>query len=123
MLVFRNELMADYDPNYVGKQMMAVVTFFNQWLRLKLNIQKSDWPEHEQSPPEPYNDAEIVALEAHTKGKTNLLVRLFRSTGCRDMEVAHLTDTDISPRTKEILASVAGTSGSPRPRQARAASQ
>ena len=103
VLVFRNELMDDYDPSYVGKQMMAVVTFFNQWLRLKLNIQKSDWPESEQNPPEPYSDAEIVALETHTKGKTNLLVRLFRSTGCRDMEVAHLNDTDISPRTKEIL--------------------
>jgi hypothetical protein len=103
VLTFRNELMVDYDPEYVGKQMMAVVTFFNQWLRLKLNIQKCDWPEHEQNPPEPYIDAEIVGLETHTKGKTNLLVRLFRSTGCRDMEVAHLTDADISPRTKEIL--------------------
>lgn len=103
VLTFRNELMVDYDPEYVGKQMISVVTFFNQWLRLKLNIQKCDWPEHEQNPPEPYIDAEIVALETHTKGKTNLMVRLFRSTGCRDMEVAHLTDTDISPRTKEIL--------------------
>ena len=103
VLTFRNELMVDYDPEYVGKQMMAVVTFFNQWLRLKLNIQKCDWPEYAQNPPEPYIDAEIVALETHTKGKTNLLVRLFRSTGCRDMEIAHLTDTDISPRTKEIL--------------------
>jgi hypothetical protein len=45
--------MVDYDPEYVGKQMMAVVTFLNQWLRLKLNIQKCDWPEHEQNPPEP----------------------------------------------------------------------
>ena len=97
------EVMADYDPSYVGKQMMAVVTFFNQWLRLKLNIQKSDWPEYEQNPPEPYGDAEIVALETHTKGKTNLSVRLFRSMGCRDMEVAHLNDTDSSPRTKKIL--------------------
>ena len=103
VLAFRNQLMAEYDPNYVRKQMMAVVTFFNQWLRLKLNIQRSDWPEHEQSPPEPYNDAEIVALEAHTKDKTNLLVRLLRSVGCRDMEIAHLNDRDINPRTKEIL--------------------
>jgi hypothetical protein len=39
-----------YDPEYVGKQMMAVVTFFNQWLRLKLNIQKCDWPQHQQNP-------------------------------------------------------------------------
>ena len=38
LLAFRNELMTDYDPEYVAKQMMAVVTFFNQWLRLKLNL-------------------------------------------------------------------------------------
>jgi len=30
-------------------------------------------------------------------------VRLFRSTGCRKNEIAHLRHEDISPRTKEIL--------------------
>jgi hypothetical protein len=32
VLTFRNELMVDYDPEYVGKQMMAVVTFFSAFL-------------------------------------------------------------------------------------------
>jgi hypothetical protein len=34
LLIFRNELMAGYDSEYVSKQMMAVVTFFNQIKRV-----------------------------------------------------------------------------------------
>jgi hypothetical protein len=49
VLTFRNELMVDYDPEYVGKQMMAVVTFFNQWLRLIIRRygQRIDTPSHQ----------------------------------------------------------------------------
>jgi integrase len=103
VLKFRNKLMTEYVAKSVDTQMMCVVTFFNQWLKTKLHMQKSDWLEYDQNDPEPYSDGEVIALEKHTTGKMNLLVRLFRSTGCRDMEIAHLTSDDVNPRTKEIL--------------------
>jgi len=94
--------MAEYEPKSVDTAMMTVVTFFKQWL-VKLEMQKSDWPEYGTNPPEPYSDEEIVAMERVTTGDINLLIRLFRSTGCRLMEIAHLTSNDLSVRTKEIL--------------------
>jgi integrase len=103
VLKFRNHLMKEYEPKSVDTQMMAVVTFFNRWLKIKLGMEASDWPEYRESDPEPYLDEEIVGMEKVSSGIPNLLIRLFRSTGCRDMEIAHLYDTDISPRTKEIL--------------------
>ncbi len=103
VLAFRNKLMAEYEPKSVDTAMMTVVTFFKQWLQVKLEMHKSDWPEYATNPPEPYSDAEIVAMERVTTGDINLLIRLFRSTGCRLMEIAHLTSDDLSVRTKEIL--------------------
>jgi integrase len=44
-----------------------------------------------------------MAMEKVSTGVPNLLVRLFRSTGCREMEIAHLNRTDINARTKEIM--------------------
>jgi integrase len=103
VLKFRNQLMKEYEPKSVDTQMMAVVTFFNRWLKIKLRMEASDWPDYSESDPEPYLDEEIVKMERVSTGIPNLLIRLFRSTGCRDMEIAHLYNTDISPRTKEIL--------------------
>ena len=93
VLKYRNKLMTEYVAKSVD----------NQWLKTKLHMQKSDWLEYDQNDPEPYSDGEVIALEKHTTGKMNLLVRLFRSTDCRDMEIAHLTSDDVNPRTKEIL--------------------
>jgi integrase len=103
VLRFRNRRMKDYEPKSVDTQMMCVVTFFNKWLRIKLGMEKSDWPEVKIPDPEPFSREEIVAMEKHSTGKINLLIRLFRSTGCRKNEIAHLRREDISPRTKEIM--------------------
>jgi integrase len=103
VLKFRNVLMEKYTPKSVDTMMMCVVTFFKRWLKVNLGMEASDWPHYSDNDPEPYNDEEIVALEKCTTGTTNLLVRLFRSTGCRDMEIAHLSSDDVNPRTKEIL--------------------
>jgi integrase len=103
MLTFRNTRLQTYDPKYVDTMMMCVVTFFNRWLKIKLGVEKSDWPEYDANDPEPYLDDEIVAMEKITTGIPNLLIRLFRSVGCREMEIAHLNFTDINLRTKEIM--------------------
>jgi integrase/recombinase XerD len=103
VLKFRNKQMENYEPKYVDTQMMAVVTFFNRHLKIKLGMEASDWPEYSENDPEPYSDEEIPLLEKHTTGKMNLLARFFRSVGCRDKEIAHLYDTDINPQTKEIM--------------------
>ncbi len=83
VLKFRKARLLNYEPKSVHTQMMAVVTFFNKRLKVKLGMEAGDWPEYSPNDPEPYSRGEIVALEAHTQGKSNLLVRLFRSTGCR----------------------------------------
>jgi integrase len=103
VLTFRNKLMSEYDPKSVNTMMMCVVTFFNRHLKIKLGMEASDWPEYNENDPEPYLDEEIVAMEKVSTGIPNLLVRLFRSVGCREMEIAHLNDTDINVRTKEIM--------------------
>src|SRR5271168_2469356 len=103
VLTFRNKLMRKYTPKSVDTMMMCVVTFFKRWLKVNLGMEASDWPHYSDNDPEPYSDGEIVALEKCTTGTSNLLVRLFRSTGCRDMEIAHLSSDDVNPRTKEIL--------------------
>jgi len=69
VLKFRNERMKKYEPKSVDTQMMTVVTFFNKWAKVKLGMEKSDWPEYVTNDPEPYSHEEIVALEAHSTGK------------------------------------------------------
>jgi integrase len=104
VLVFRNSLFAQQcEPKYVETQMMTVTTFFKRWLRLPLCMEGGDWPVYEANPPEPYGDDEVRAMEKATKGKPNLLVRLFRSTGCRKLEIAHLRHEDILPRSRTII--------------------
>ncbi|MHB8485213.1 MAG: tyrosine-type recombinase/integrase [Candidatus Acidiferrales bacterium] len=84
VLTFRNKLLQEYDPKSVDTMMMCVVTFFSRWLKIKLGVEKSDWPSYDVNDPEPYLDDEIVALEKVSTGIPNLLIRLFRSVGCRE---------------------------------------
>jgi integrase/recombinase XerD len=72
VLRFRNRRMKDYEPKSVDTQMMCVVTFFNKWLKIKLGMEKSDWPEVKIPAPEPFSREEIVAMEKHSTGKINL---------------------------------------------------
>jgi integrase len=85
----------------IDTRMMAVVTFFNRWLKIKLGLDAKDWPETHDNDPEPYTDEEAAKLEDASLGEINLLIRTFRQTGCRDMELAHLKDTDFLD-SKEI---------------------
>ena len=103
VLTFRNKLMSEYEPKSLETMMMCVVTFFNKHLKIKLGMEASDWPQYNENDPEPYLDEEIMAMEKVSRGVPNLLVHLFRSTGCREMKIAHLNRTDINARTKEIM--------------------
>jgi integrase len=96
VLKYKNKLQdKGFEPKTIDTRMMAVVTFFNRWLKIKLGLDAKDWPETHDNDPEPYTDDEAAKLEAASAGEINLLIRTFRQTGCRDMELAHLNDSDL----------------------------
>jgi integrase len=102
VLKYKNKLQDEgFEPKTIDTRMMAVVTFFNRWLKIKLRLDAKDWPETHDNDPEPYTSEEAAKLEAESVGEINLLIRTFRQTGCRDMELAHLNDTDLLD-SKEI---------------------
>ena len=103
VLKYKNKLQdRGFEPKTIDTRMMAVVTFFNRWLKIKLGLDAKDWPETHDNDPEPYTDEEAAELEDASIGEINLLIRTFRQTGCRDMELAHLNDTDLLD-SKEIF--------------------
>ena len=54
VLKYKNKLQ---DEGAGGKtidtRMVAVVTFFNRWLKIKLRLEAKDWPETDDNDPEP----------------------------------------------------------------------
>jgi hypothetical protein len=101
---FRNHLLNEgYERKYIDTQMDFVLTFFRHWIKLPIQMERGDRLEYATNPPEPYADEEIIAMEQRAQGKVNLLVRLYRSTGCRLQEITHLRDTDVNPHTKTIF--------------------
>jgi integrase len=104
VLRFRNHLLKEgYKRKYIDTQMDFVLTFFRHWLKMPIQMEKGDRLDYAPNPPEPYADAEIVAMERTATGRFNLLVRFYRSTGCRLQEITHLWDTDVNPYTKTIF--------------------
>jgi integrase len=104
VIKFRNGLLdKGYERKYIDTQMNFVLTFFRHWIKLPIQMERGDRLEYAPNPPEPYADEEIIAMERRAKGKFNLLVRLYRSTGCRLQEITHLWDTDVNPHTKTIF--------------------
>jgi integrase len=104
VIKFRNDLLDDgYARKYIDTQMDFVLTFFRHWLKMPIEMERGDRLKYATNPPEPYADEEIVAIERRAKGKFNLLVRLYRSTGCRMQEITHLWDRDVNPHTKTIF--------------------
>jgi integrase len=102
VLKYKNKLQDEgFAPKTIDTRMMAVVTFFNRWLKIKLGLDAKDWPETHDNDPEPYTDDEAAKLEVASLGEINLLIRTFRQTGFRDMELAHLNHTDLLD-SKEI---------------------
>jgi integrase len=88
----------------VESNMMTVVT------ALKHNplgpvtglLKPADWPEIEDTEPEPYEVEEVKALQSVATEEERLLIRFFVGTGCRDMEVAHLEWSDFSWAEKTV---------------------
>ena len=102
VLKYKNKLQDEgFEPKTIDTRMMAVVTYFNRWLKIKLGLDAKDWPETHENDPEPYTDEEATKLETASAGEISVLIRTFRQTGCRDMELAHLNDTDLLD-SKEI---------------------
>src|SRR5271155_331737 len=104
VIKFRNELLGKgYERKYIETQVDCVLTFFRRRIKLPIQMDRGDRLEYAANPPEPYADEEIIAMERTAKGKFNLLVRLYRSTGCRLQEITHLWGTDVNPHTKTIF--------------------
>jgi hypothetical protein len=52
VLAYRNKLLEEgYAPKSVNTMMMCVVTFFNRWVKRKLGMEASDWPEYGENDP------------------------------------------------------------------------
>lgn len=46
VLKYKNKLQDEgFQPKTIDTRMMAVVTFFNRWLKIKLGLDAKDWPE------------------------------------------------------------------------------
>lgn len=104
VIKFRNALLdKGYERKYIETQVDFVLTFFKRWIKLPIQMERGDRLEYAPNPPEPYADEEIIAMEQKAKGEFNLLVRLYRSTGCRLQEITHLRATDVNPHTKTIF--------------------
>jgi integrase len=112
MLKFKNAM---FDEGYAHKTVDTMMAAVSTWMRVVdpafLSCKKtwgmlaSDWPQYNKyPPPEPYEPWEIVAMESCTKDKYifNLLIRLFRSTGCRLQEITHLRRENVDRRTMTI---------------------
>jgi hypothetical protein len=54
VLKYKNKLQdKGFEPKTIDTRMMAVVTFFNRWLKIKLGLDAKDWPETHDNDPEP----------------------------------------------------------------------
>lgn len=98
LLAFRDWFRKEgYEEWTTKTNLTTVVTF------LKHNPVKSvvgllkpeDWPDIEDTEPEPYTVEEVHALQSVATEFERLLIRFFVGTGCRDMEVATLEWDDI----------------------------
>jgi integrase len=103
VIKFRNDLVdKSYKKKYIDTQMDFVLTFFRHWIKSPIQMEKGDRLKYAANLPEPYANEEIMAMERRAKDKFNLLIRLYRSTGCRLQEITHLRGTDVNPHTKTI---------------------
>ena len=51
---YKNKLQDEgFASKTVDTRMVAVVTFFNRWLKIKLRLEAKDWPETDDNDPEP----------------------------------------------------------------------
>jgi hypothetical protein len=83
VLKYKNKLQdKGFEPKTIDTRMMAVVTFFNRWLKIKLGLNAKDWPETHDNDPEPYTDDEAAKLEDASLGEINLLIRTFQEDSC-----------------------------------------
>jgi len=104
VIAFRNNLLSKgYEHKYIDTQMDFVLTFFKHHLKRPIVMDRGDRLKLAANPPEPYADEEIIAMERTATGKHSLLIRLYRSTGCRLQEISHLRSEDINIHTKTIL--------------------
>jgi hypothetical protein len=59
VLKYKNKLQDEgFAPKTIDTRMMAIVAFFNRWLKIKLGLDAKDWPETHDNDPEPYTDVE-----------------------------------------------------------------
>jgi integrase len=98
LLAFRDWMKKDGFAEWtVASNLMTVVTFLkhNPVLSRTGLLKTEDFPDIENTEPEPYTVEEVLALQSVATEFERLLIRFFVGTGCRDMEVATLEWSDI----------------------------
>src|ERR1700746_2306257 len=99
MLAFRDWLRReDYAEWTVSSNMMSVVTMLkhNPLKKVVDLLKPADWPDVEDTLPEPYTVDEVLALPRVAAEFQRLVIRFFVGTGCREQEVAHVEWPDIN---------------------------
>ena len=131
VLKYKNKLQdKGFEPKTIDTRMMAVVTFFNRWLKIKLGLDAKDWPERTRTTPSRTPNDEATKLEAASAGEINLFDTYIQTDGVPRHEIAHLNYTDLLIRrrftfakSRAVIARIAARGemyGVPRPRRARA---
>ena len=99
LLAFRDRLRSEGLAEWtVQTNLTSVVTMLKRNpLKQVIGLLKAqDWPEIEDTLPEPYTVEEVLALQSVADAFERLVIRFFVGTGCREQEVAHVEWADIN---------------------------
>ena len=99
LLAFRDRLRAEGLAEWtVQTNLTSVVTMLkrNPLKQITGLLKRQDWPEIEDTQPEPYTVEEVLALQSVANEFERLVIRFFVGTGCREQEVAHVEWSDIN---------------------------
>jgi integrase len=93
LIAFRDQLAKSFKPATVSNRLMTAAVFL-KYHGNGGHLKAADFPETPFQP-HPYTQEEIESLFAVCDENELLLLRFFKNTGCRDLEVAHACFSDI----------------------------
>jgi len=105
LIAFRDRLHSEGLAEWTVKtNMTTVVTMLkhNPLKQITGLLKPEDWPDIEDTEPEPYDVEEVKALQSVATEDEKLLIRFFVGTGMREQEVAHTEWEDFNWAAKTV---------------------
>lgn len=105
LIAFRDRLRSEGLAEWTVKtNMTTVVTMLkhNPLKQITGLLKPEDWPDIEDTEPEPYDVEEVKALQSVATEEEKLLIRFFVGTGMREQEVAHTEWEDFNWAAKTV---------------------